>query len=276
MLFSKERILAHSFLIPGFFLLCFGWNPPTGHTGAPGEATCSACHASNVANDGVGSIALSSSGFETYQSGAEFSMTLKMKRPGAEIFGFSVTALNENGDTGGDLLVQDSIKTFREEFSKVYISHNHAPSPESLDQDSTERTFTWVAPDTSEGPITFYFVGHLVDTNIEGTIDGWVYNDSLTIYPGPPAPLGGTNELTDRAIKAFPNPVRENEPIQFNHPKGMKYLKVYDGLGREMQTVDVATSAGQTELHLDQPGIHHCILEPINGNAQVVKILVRN
>lgn len=276
MLFSKERMLTCSLLIPSFLLLCFSWNPPTGHTGAPGEVTCSGCHASNPANDGVGSISLTSSGFQTYQSGSEFSMILKMKRPGAEVFGFSVTAINENGDTGGDILVQDSATTFREELSRVYISHNAATSTESFGQDSALRTFTWIAPDTSEGPITFYFIGHLVDTNIEGSIDGWVYNDSLTIYPGAPAPLSIVNQLQERSVTAFPNPVRTSESIRLNHPQGMKHLWIYDALGREISTLELSASAEQTEVQLDEQGIFHCILQSNQGNAQAVKILVTN
>lgn len=194
--------------------LGFSSQAPSGLTGAPDEPTCTNCHQSNPANDGIGQLQLSSSGGLYYESNQTYQMTLHMERTNANAFGFSLTALDSALNMGGSFVITDSVATMLEDFGRAYVNHLNATSDENISQGSADREFEWVAPDTSAGPITFYFASHMVDTSLSLTIDHHVYNDSITIYPIGTAGIGtGIDETQEQEIQVYPNPVHSGEKV---------------------------------------------------------------
>jgi len=161
--------------------------PPPGATGAPNEANCTVCHSSFALNSSSGSIAITGLP-TTYNANQQIAVTVTVKYSGRSHFGFQLTALTDNGAQAGQIVITDSTRTqtfgdYIGSAFRVYVEQTTAGSSSSNGQ--AQWTFTWVAPATSSGKITFYASG--TATNNNGDLDGdYVYTTSTSILAVPP------------------------------------------------------------------------------------------
>ncbi len=171
--------------------IAFSGGPPNGLTGAPGEMTCavSGCHGSFDVNSGNGSLTISGLP-QRYGLNQEIEIALTLAQGNRSLYGFQVTALDDNGRKIGELIVSDAQRTQKEVENIIgslreYVSHTLAgTAPTGTDQGRW--TFKWKAPAQNQGRVTFYAVGNAANGN--GNAGGdFIYTTSASIAA--PAPL---------------------------------------------------------------------------------------
>ena len=161
----------------------FSSGPPAGYTGAPDEVDCTACHTSFEVNSGEGSVSISGLP-DAYLPGQQVAVTVTVNHPDGFLYGFQVTAIDETGKEAGDLVPTDVDNTQERSTTingqpRQYIEHTFSGTfPLVFNQRSW--TFTWVAPGTDVGPVTFYAAGNGADGNQEPTGD-YIYTTSAQV-----------------------------------------------------------------------------------------------
>ncbi|HEU5309874.1 MAG TPA: choice-of-anchor V domain-containing protein, partial [Candidatus Eisenbacteria bacterium] len=78
------------------------YQPPTGHTGAPGEDTCALCHTGGEIFDG----SLSIDAPDQYQPGMSYTITVTLQDPGQARWGFELIPLRRDE---GELVMAGSL-----------------------------------------------------------------------------------------------------------------------------------------------------------------------
>lgn len=160
---------------------------PPGASGAPNETNCTVCHSSFALNSSSGSIAITGLP-TTYNVNQQIPITVTVAYSGRSHFGFQLTALTDNGAQAGVINITDSGRTqafgdYVGSAYRVYVDQTTSGSSSSNGQ--AQWTFTWVAPATSTGKVTFYASG--VAANNNGNIDGdYVYTTTASILAVPP------------------------------------------------------------------------------------------
>jgi len=173
-----------------------------GFSGAPNETNCTACHNSFALNSSTGSIAITGLP-ANYTAGQQIPITVTVSYAGRSHFGFELTSLSDNGAQAGSVTITDATRTqsfddFIGFASRTYVEQTTAGSASSNGQ--AQWTFTWVAPATSTGKVTFYVAGCAANNN--GKVDGdYVYTTSASIVPNP----GPTAITTVSAASFQPN-----------------------------------------------------------------------
>ncbi|MBK8923736.1 MAG: T9SS type A sorting domain-containing protein [Saprospirales bacterium] len=179
-----------------------------GHTGAPGETSCTGCHG-GTANTGPGSLTLTLSDTTLlYSPGETFDATVVMKQVGRDKFGFVGLALKDAGNTTvGTFTIDDAVRT--RTFSdgpRKYVSHTPCGA-DATPPDSLSWTFHWKAPATNVGNITLYLAGLAANHNHVLSGDD-TYN--LTMHLVPDTILLGAKELVAaNRLRLWPNPATD-------------------------------------------------------------------
>ena len=198
--------------------------PPAGHAGAPGDMTCamSGCHNGTV-NSGGGSVALVNPP-ANYTPGTTYTMQVRVTDPAKARFGFELVALRANLQQAGTITLVSSTNTALQNMGgKAYLSHRNASSNNTW-------TFTWQAPATNVGAVTFYMAGNGANGDNNTTGDN-IYTSSYVLNP---ATNTGIEEDKAAAIKVFPSPASAKLNLTF--PEKPQAVKVLDLAGREVHT----------------------------------------
>ncbi len=234
-----------------------------GHTGAPGEVSCTGCHA-GTANTGNAQIEFNIGDAGTYVPGTQYTATVKIKRLGREKFGFVCLALEDAGNVnlgGFGLLETVRTRTYTDG-PRNYVSH----TPCGADaQDSTEWSYTWQAPSTNVGPVTIH-MANLVANHSHSTSGDETYTQSITLVP---SALGMADVTGTNTFAVFPNP--STGSIQVNMPGNRTFnaLRVLDMEGR-LVSQRTLNGARTMQLATDDLPAGTYMLELISpeGNAQ--------
>ena len=239
-------------------------------TGAPGEQTCAStagCHTSFALNSGPGTLSLTGLP-ANYTTNQEINLTVTLNQSGRPLYGFEITALDDQGRFAGTFTITDSGRT--QLFSGVvgnnlrrYISHNfNGTFPNGNNQGSWN--FRWTAPATSVGRVTFYVAGNAA--NGSGTeIGDFIYTKSFSIQPAAAVPTVTTvsaasfqASAASEAIEAlFGTDLATSTEVATTVPLpttlGGVQVKIKDGNGVEREAGLFFVSAGQINL-LVPPG----------------------
>jgi hypothetical protein len=133
---------------------------PVGRTGAPGETTCTGCHAGTVQDGNLGANLLSLDNNSTeYDPNSTHEVTLTFAE-GAAKNGFQLTVLDENNNAAGGLDVIDNTVTQLQNGAngRQYITHRLDGTNQS------EWTFNWTTPEFG-GNVTFYVATNRTNSN---------------------------------------------------------------------------------------------------------------
>lgn len=239
-----------------------------GHTGAPGESSCTGCHG-GTANTGSAVIEWNVGDTGTYVPGTSYTGTVKIKRLGREKFGFVCLALQNAGNVnlgGFGLLETMRTRTYMDG-ARNYVSH----TPCGADaQDSTEWSFTWQAPATDVGPITIY-MANLVANHSHNTTGDETYTRTITLNP---SAVGiDDNVATDMGLRVSPNPSAGLFRLQA--AAGLPadaILEVHDAQGRTIRSERLATIlANGLDLTTEADGVYSL---QVKGSAAAAGISV--
>ncbi|MFM2201471.1 MAG: hypothetical protein RL040_671 [Bacteroidota bacterium] len=185
-------------------------NGKAGASGAPGETTCNttSCHNSYTLNSGTGSITITSPDLVNwaYVPGTTYTISVTVAQTGINLFGVCFEALKPNGDNAGLLHagVGTQIKTKTVSgFQRKSITHNTNTGATAA---SHTFTFTWDAPTTDIGAITFYVAGLAANGNTTEVGDR-VYSTSQVVT----STSLNLNELVNSRLEknVYPNPAND-------------------------------------------------------------------
>jgi hypothetical protein len=169
-------------LLPGL-----GWAysaaPPFGHTGAPGEQNCRACHASFPLNSGNGAFVIE--GPVEFLAGQPHTFTVRLQDPGQARWGFQLTTRG----VGTISLTEPTRTQVQTSGGGIqYLAHTSVGTNAGTPNGPVSWTFTWTAPNPSPESVTFWAAGNAANNN--GLNNGdYVYTTSLALPQAPPAPV---------------------------------------------------------------------------------------
>jgi len=162
--------------------------PSPSHTGAAGEANCTACHSDFPVNSGTGSVTITGVPVN-YRPGQQYQITVRTSQVGATIYGFQMTAIDSLGRKAGNFVVPQQTparlqidKGFVDGNFRQYIEHTvDGIIPQQFDFNTW--TFTWTAPSASVGKINFHAAGNAANSD-GGTGGDYIYTTSQTSLSG--------------------------------------------------------------------------------------------
>jgi len=131
-------------LVSVALLLSNSANPPNGHTGAPGDSLCTACH---TLNGGMQNGSITVSGMPALiEPNTAYVLTVTNSNPNgiAALAGFQVTILNSQNMLAGNITMASSGSTVQLSGGRQYWEHNPAQSYPGSNM--VTWTATWTAP----------------------------------------------------------------------------------------------------------------------------------
>jgi hypothetical protein len=156
--------------------------PPASHTDAPGEGNCTECHTTFALNSGNGNITITGLP-DTYTPSQLVPVTVTVNHPNGFLYGFQVTALDSMNHPAGALAVTDSANT--QAITGVVNSETRSYIEQTMDGafpvefDRRSFTFSWTAPSSDVGPVTFYAAGNGANGDGDNTGD-YIYTTQVT------------------------------------------------------------------------------------------------
>lgn len=222
-------------------------NPPDGHTGAPGEDLCTACHSGGSYNGNVTVSGLPSTVQANTIYNVDITITATSGSPVAG--GFQLVALDGSNNNAGNLIVVNAGETGTDmSGGRTYMEHR---SPKNFSGNTVTWSFDWQAPNGPNNEnITFYFVGNMVNLNNQSTGDTPVNSNFSVTVTGAADPIvvsidevnhvscngGSDGSITASATGGTP-------PLFFNWSNGM-FGETISGLPAGNYTVTVTDGSG--------------------------------
>lgn len=205
-----------------------------GFTGAPGEANCTQCHAGQVQNGDIEnqvSFDVSSLPVSVYNPGETIDIHVTTTSNVAKK-GFEMTALDENDNPAGVFVIGANTQlkngTAGAINGRKYITHTSGTNS------PTGWVYSWEAPATDVGPITFYLATN--KTNSGGTTAGdEIY---LSQYTFANASASLTEIKSKKEFQAGFSPSTNTLHMNFTNDnlKGELYLNLVDLNGKSVFT----------------------------------------
>jgi hypothetical protein len=268
-------------LIGSAFKTVLNSNGKPGKTGSPGETTCSSCHGSA----GNGSIAVNLpielQGGASYVLGQTYTISVTVSQSACNLFGFGFEALQASGANGGVLTPGTGSQALsitvlgNSRNNIVHVSNGGATA------NSHTFTFTWQAPSTNVGNITFYTAGLAADGSGSPNSADKTYSTSVVI----PAPqtVGIDNQIEiGNGISVFPNPVTEKISLNYSLIKNAQVkaeLFNLEGKAIELFNENQPTGNIKKEIEVEKlnlsNGIYFVSLT-IDGKKSVTKKIIIN
>lgn len=203
MLKRKLVFVKTGVILAGFTLFLFGFQnfsakykktlaassgPTAAHTGAPGEANCTACHSDFPVNSGAGSISISGLP-ANYLPNRQIPVTVTVSQRNAVVFGFQITAIDSQGRKVGTFALPAQTPPQMQEITGLvggrerrYVEHTSSGIiPTEFDTKSW--TFTFNTPPQRVGKISFYAAGNAANSDMDSTGD-YIYTTSKSTLSG--------------------------------------------------------------------------------------------
>lgn len=164
--------------------------PTPGHTNAPLEGNCTACHTSFPLDSGPGSVTITGLPHD-YLPGLPYQVTVTTSHEEAVIYGFQLTAIDRLGRAAGTFTVPQTMppKTQVQEGvvapgnTRFYVMHTIDGLFTNGVFGSNSWTFTWTAPATRVGKVDFYAAGN--GANSDGDTGGdYIYSRKASTLAG--------------------------------------------------------------------------------------------
>lgn len=170
--------------------------PSASHTDAPGENNCTACHTSFGVNSGTGSLTISGLP-PNYLPGQQIPVTVTVTDPLAIVFGSQTTAIDSFGNGAGTFTppptptpppivppTMQVIPGLIDNKQRSYIEHTvDGIIPPAATPQTKTWTFTWTAPATRVGKVTFYTAANAADGH-GGPDNDYIYTTNASTLAG--------------------------------------------------------------------------------------------
>lgn len=209
-------------------------NGKAGATGSPGEMTCnqSNCHTGVATNSQGGTLAITSDipGWD-YVPGETYTIAVTMSQPGRSLFGLGVEALFASGENGGTLIAGPGTQIKNANVGGV--ARKNIVHQENAGATPDEHTFefSWTAPPTNEGDVTFYVAANAANGNGTKTGD-WIYAASQVVTSSSVG-IGASDYVPPVAWSFNPATSVLNLSLNLMNPSSLS-VHVYTPDGREV------------------------------------------
>jgi hypothetical protein len=178
--------------------------PTPSHTGATGEANCTACHSDFAVNSGTGNVTITGVP-ANYVPGRQYQLTVRTSQAAATIYGFQMTAIDSLGRRAGTFVLPAGTPSrlqldegFVGNNFRQYIEHTvDGVVPQQFD--FNQWTFTWTAPATRVGKITFFAAGNAANSD-GGTSGDYIYTTSKSTLAGTATSNFDTDDKSDFSV----------------------------------------------------------------------------
>jgi hypothetical protein len=200
--------------------------PGAGYSNAPGDANCTSCHTSTIItsnNTNLNNIRLNGNFTGNgYIPDSTYSMELTFKQTGKVKYGFQITCLDKTGSPAGTFTSTTSrtskVTRLYNSKTREYIQQT-TTGTSTVGTDSTRWVFTWKAPTSNIGNLTFYMV--VMAANNNGTDDNGdiVYAKTVVLPPSnllPTAVATSNDTITCTGYNVQLNGVGTNTPTAYN------------------------------------------------------------
>lgn len=242
-----------------------GGGAAPGRTGAPGETNCTACHSGSVldgSNENILTVLSGSTPVTEYIPGSVYTVSLTMTSNPAKK-GFQSTALDATDAMAGTFT--SGATTLVSGTSKKYANHTSASNTSA----TPAWTWSWTAPATNVGDVTFYVATNKANNNNNDTGDQ-IYLSQHTIS----APSGaGINEnvSTVSGLALGIDALNSKLKMSFNSLiSGEMTINLLDINGRVILNKEIGTSMlGKNEQTIQLPS-------DLKNGIYVVHLLVNN
>lgn len=173
--------------------------PLPGLSGAPGEATCIACHLDKPLNGGGGGLQVQLLNASSYTPGQTHRIRVTLTDPVARRWGFQLTARTTAGNQrAGNLATENAMEVVVDESGGFqYIRHTILGTRNNQANSATWE-FQWTAPLTDVGNVTFYAAANAANANGNSTGDN-IYTTTATIA----ASNGSGGNTTTKVLPLF-------------------------------------------------------------------------
>lgn len=160
--------------------------PAPSHTNAPGESNCTECHIDFPVNSGTGGIKIAGVP-RIYYPNQQIPITVTTSQEDGVVYGFQLTAIDNEGRPAGTWTLQDTIQTqivegFVGPNLRQYVEHTFAGIV-PLNFGSKSWTVKWTAPPQPIGKVSFHAAGNAANGNGETSGD-FIYTTSRSSVGG--------------------------------------------------------------------------------------------
>lgn len=237
--------------------IAFSGGPPDGHTNAPGEANCTACHVTFPLNSGAGSLSVTGVP-GAYEPGTAYDLIVTLADPGAQRWGFELTVLDGSGVSTGSLATLDADVQLSTTGARRYAKHTSAGTHFGT-TGSHAWTVRWTSPAAGAGDVTLYVAGNAANGNF--------FNSGDRIYATSVAwTEGGLSAVPGAAIASlgdnYPNPFNPRTTISYTLDEaGSVRLAIYGMDGRLVRRLEDGSRAA---------GEHRVAWDGLDGDGRAV------
>lgn len=236
-----------------------------GRTGAPGETNCTACHSGSVldgSNENILTVLSGTTPVTEYIPGSVYTVSLTMTSNPAKK-GFQSTALDATDVMAGTFTAGTT--TSISGTSKKYANHKSTSNTSA----TPAWTWSWTAPATNVGDVTFYVAANKANNNNNDTGDQ-IYLSQHTIS----APSGAgieENVSTVSGLSLGIDALNSKLKMSFNSLiSGEMTINLLDLNGRVVLNKEIGTSMiGKNEQTIQLPS-------DLKNGIYVVHLLVNN
>ncbi|MBL8182360.1 MAG: hypothetical protein JNL64_12205, partial [Blastocatellia bacterium] len=169
---------------------------------APPEVNCTSCHSNFPVNSGEGSVSFIGIP-PVWRPGVQYPITVRVDQADAVYFGFQMTVIDSTGVQAGTytLPVQSPARTQIQNFAmnRLYVAHTDSGLFLPMTFGYNQWSFTWTAPATNRGKLTFYASGNAA--NSDGSTNGdYIYTaNKSSLSAAPIMDLDG-DQKTDLSV----------------------------------------------------------------------------
>ena len=250
-----------------FLFMSQSGGPIAGVTGSPKDVTdCTGCHQLSTTADFNASVEITTNITSGgYALGQTYNITVTQTSTGASKYGFEITAEeNSTSDKAGVFTPTDgSTQNPTVGSNKTnFITHNLSSSTQKI------WNFTWTAPSSDVGAITFYTASTAANGNGSEFGDQVVF-DNLVI-----GSVLGINDARLLQFSMFPNP--SNGRITLQLPTGVNQaeVSVFDYLGKSLLQKNISVSNNTIDISSLRSGLYFVRIQT-DSKVGTKKLIVR-
>ncbi|MEI6815327.1 MAG: choice-of-anchor V domain-containing protein [Bacteroidota bacterium] len=257
----KASAFGKTIVVIGILVLCMSFigiltpnPPPSGKSGGPsnGGATCYDCHSDAPVNSGSAHAVITTN-FPAggYVAGQTYNITATVGGTAGGMWQFELSAQSPTGTFLGTLHNASTTQLFS---SSHYIAGTLTSTNNTGGQ---TWNFTWTAPASGLGPLTFY--GAFLEADGDGTTSG--DNVYTATYPTHEAVTGIATANATPEINVYPNPNSGNFSFDINAVNAENAsLQIMNITGQVVYNETIQLNAGQNikQIALGQnaPGLY--------------------
>lgn len=237
-----------------------------GHTGSPGEPTCTACHGGgSAASQTLNITATPSFSNNEYMPDSTYVIHVEASATGFSNYGFNAEVLAPDGASTGTMSsnLAAGVQTLTGPFQRQNATHT-TPKSGSM----VTFSFPWKAPST--GSVIIYAIANAVNLNQNTTGDFVLTPRTLSLAPAAPTITNGIASHAEGSLslKIFPNPARDIVSAEFSL-SGMHEIL--------LTMVDLKGSLVYSkELGLLGSGVHHAKVSLTDLPAGLYQVEIRS